>query len=139
MAFPVLAALWGGAGQGLELLTGIPAAISAAIIAIIAMMILASNSYRYIERVMLALVMGFTVMTILSAVMMQFTEFQLTSDDLATGFTFDFPLEHAALAIAMYGYTGVNAAEISAYTYWCVEKGYPKYVGVDRDDLGSDV
>ena len=136
IGIPGLGGIVGGAGQGLELLTGIPAAISAAIIAIIAMMILASNSYRYIERVMLALVMGFTAMTILSAVMMQFTEFQLTSDDLATGFTFDFPLEHAALAIAMYGYTGVNAAEISAYTYWCVEKGYPKYVGADRDDPG---
>lgn len=30
------------------------------------------------------------------------TEFRLTSDDLATGFSFDFPLEYAALAIAMY-------------------------------------
>jgi len=42
---------------------------------------------------------------------------------------FDFPLEYAALAIAMYGFTGVNGGEITAYTYWCVEKGYPRYIG----------
>ncbi len=108
--------------------------MSAAVIAVVAMVILATGSYRYIERVMLALVIGFTFTTILSAVMMQFTDFRLTTDDLATGFSFDFPLEYAALAIAMYGYTGVNSGEIAAYTYWCVEKGYPKYIGADRSD-----
>ena len=132
IGIPGLGGIVGGAGQGLELLTGIPAAI----IAVVAMIILASSSYRYLERIMLVLVMGFTATTILSAVMMQFTEHQLTSDDLATGLAFDFPLEYAALAIAMYGYTGVNSGEISAYTYWCVEKGYPKYIGADRDDPG---
>ena len=134
IGIPGLGGIVGGAGQGLELLTGIPAAISAAVVAVVAMIFLASGSYRYIERIMLLLVVGFTATTILSAVMMQFTEFQLTSDDLATGFAFDFPLEYAALAIAMYGYTGVNSGEIAAYTYWCVEKGYPKYIGADRDD-----
>ena len=136
IGIPGLGGIVGGAGQGLELLTGIPAAISAAVIAVVAMIFLATGSYRYIEKIMLLLVMGFTATTILSAVMMQFTEFQLTSDDLATGFAFDFPLEYAALAIAMYGYTGVNSGEIAAYTYWCVEKGYPKYIGADRDDPG---
>jgi Mn2+/Fe2+ NRAMP family transporter len=131
---PGLGGIVGGAGQGLELLTGVPAALSAAIIAIIAMIILATGSYRYIERIMLFLVIGFTATTILSAVMMQFTEFRLTSEDVAIGFAFDFPLEYAALAIAMYGYTGVNSGEIAAYTYWCVEKGYPKYIGANRDD-----
>jgi manganese transport protein len=131
---PGLGGIVGGAGQGFELLTGIPASISAAVIALVAMAILASGSYRYIERIMLALVIGFTATTILSAVMMQFTDFRVTTDDLATGFAFEFPLEYAALAIAMYGYTGVNSGEIAAYTYWCVEKGYPKYIGANRDD-----
>ena len=131
---PGLGGIVGGAGQGFELLTGIPASISAAVIALVAIAILATGSYRYIERVMLFLVIGFTATTILSAVMMQFTDFRVTSADLSTGFAFDFPLEYAALAIAMYGYTGVNSGEIAAYTYWCVEKGYPRYIGADRDD-----
>ena len=40
------------------------------------------------------------------------------------------------LALAMYGATGVAAGEIAAYTYWCVEKGYPSFVGGDRDAAG---
>ena len=29
----------------------------------------------------------------------------------------------------MFGITGVGADEITFYTYWCVEKGYARYVG----------
>ena len=83
---------------------------------------------------MLALVMSFTVITLFSSGVMQTTEFQMTLEDLAEGFQFHFPLAVAALAIAMYGYTGVNGGEIAAYTYWCVEKGYPKYIGADSTD-----
>ncbi len=36
----------------------------------------------------------------------------------------------------MYGATGVAAGEIAAYSYWCVEKGYPSFVGGDRDAAG---
>ena len=36
----------------------------------------------------------------------------------------------------MYGASGVAAGEIAAYTYWCVEKGYPSFVGGDRDAAG---
>ncbi len=136
IGIPGLGGIVGGAGQGLALLTGIDPIIGATLVAGVAMVILATGSYRYFEKIMLFLVMGFTITTIVSAVMMQFTEYGVTSEDLALGFSFDFPLEYAALAIAMYGYTGVNSGEIAAYTYWCVEKGYPKYIGADRDDPG---
>ena len=33
------------------------------------------------------------------------------------------------LALAAYGYTGVNSGEISSYSYWCIEKGYPARIG----------
>lgn len=35
----------------------------------------------------------------------------------------------------MFGLTGVGAGEITAYTYWCVEKGYAAWTGPDD---GSD-
>ena len=98
------------------------------------MAILASGSYLRLEKVMMWLVGSFTLITITCAVLMQYTEFAMTLDDLAAGFRFEFPVTVAVLALAMYGYTGVNSGEVSAYTYWCVEKGYPRYIGADRND-----
>ena len=125
-----LGGIVGGAGQGLSLLfDGLNTHVAPGTVALLAMIILGSGSYRYLERVMFLLVMCFTVTTVLCAGLMQTTEYAMTVDDLVAGFSFSFPLEFAALAIAVYGFTGVNGGEIAAYTYWCVEKGYPSYIG----------
>ena len=57
---------------------------------------------------------------------MQSTDRAVTMGDIASGMQFEFDPTFAVLALAVYGYTGVNSAEISAYTYWCVEKGIPQ-------------
>lgn len=125
-----LGGIVGGTGQGLSLLIGgIDSKITAGIVAVAAIGILATGSYRYLERTLLVFVMCFTFTTLTCAILMHDTQFAMTGEDFARGFTFDFPLEYAALAVAMYGFTGVNGGEIAAYTYWCVEKGYPRFVG----------
>ena len=130
-----LGGIVGGAGQGLALMfDGLSPVLATGLVSVGAIGILATGSYPYLERIMLGLVMSFTVITLFSSGVMQTTEFQMTLEDLAEGFSFEFPLAVAALAIAMYGYTGVNGGEIAAYTYWCVEKGYPKYIGADSTD-----
>lgn len=130
-----LGGIVGGAGQGLALIfEGLNPMLATGLVTIGAIGILATGSYPHLERIMLALVMSFTVITLFSSGVMQTTEFQMTLEDLTEGFRFEFPLAVAALAIAMYGYTGVNGGEIAAYTYWCVEKGYPKHIGADRTD-----
>lgn len=96
--------------------------------------ILAGGSYRRLESTMLLLVAGFTLATLVAAVTMQFTEYRVSAGDLRAGLAFGFPAEYAVLALAVYGATGVNSAEISTYTYWCIEKGYPSFVGARRDD-----
>ena len=78
---------------------------------------------------MLVFVFVFTATTVACAFLMQNTPYATSLSDVAAGFTFDFPLEYVVLALAAYGYTGVNANEISAYSYWCVEKGYPARIG----------
>ena len=131
-----LGGIVGGAGQGLSLLfDGLDTRVAAGIVALVAILILATGSYRYLERIMLLLVMCFTATTIYCAGLMQTTEFAMSMDDIVAGFNFDFPIEYAALAIAMYGFTGVTSGEIAAYTYWCVEKGYPSYIG--RNEPGD--
>jgi len=130
-----LGGIVGGAGQGLALMfDGLSPVLATGLVSVGAIGILATGSYPYLERIMLGLVMSFTVITLFSSGVMQTTEFQMTLEDLAEGFSFEFPIAVAALAIAMYGYTGVNGGEIAAYTYWCVEKGYPKYIGADSTD-----
>jgi Mn2+/Fe2+ NRAMP family transporter len=122
----------GGTGQALELLfPQIDSRWLAAAAAVSASAVLVSGSYRRLERIMLLLVMGFTLTTLIAAVAMQITEFRWSPADLAAGFRFDFPAEHAVLALAVFGATGVNAAEISSYTYWCIEKGYSAVVGAN--------
>ena len=71
----------------------------------------------------------FTFITILCFILMQGTEYATTIDQLASGFKFEFYPEFAFLALAAYGYTGVNSGEIASYTYWCIEKGYPARIG----------
>ena len=127
----------GGAGQALGLLLPeVDGAWATVIAAGIVMIVLGTGAYSRLEKVMLVLVMSFTFATIVSALLMQTTEYQVTATDILSGLTFDFPLEHAVLALAMYGATGVAASEIAGYTYWCVEKGYPTFIGGDRDAPG---
>ena len=130
-----LGGIVGGAGQALALLVpGIDGIWGAVLVAVATSAILTMRSYDGLERVMLGLVGSFTLTTLICAIAMQFTEFGIQPSDLVTGFAFDFPIEYLALALAVYGYTGVNSVEIPAYTYWCIEKGYPSYIGHDRDD-----
>ena len=130
-----LGGILGGAGQALALLVpGVDGSAGTALVAFATAGFLATRSYARLERTMLGLVCSFTLATLVCSITMQFTEFGISRSDLAAGFAFDFPFEHLALALAVYGYTGVNSGEIAAYTYWCVEKGYPSYVGHDHDD-----
>ena len=132
-----LGGIIGGAGQALGLLLpDVDGARATVIAAGVVMLILGTGDYARFERVMLVMVISFTFATIVSAVLMQTTEFSATGADIISGLKFDFPLEHAVLALAMYGATGVAASEISAYTYWCIEKGYPSFVGGDHSDPG---
>ncbi len=125
-----LGGILGGAGQALSVLVpALPSTWATGAIAAAVTAVLLTGSYRVLERVMIALVAAFAGATLVCAGWMQFTEFRLGVADLAAGLAFDFPVEVLGLALAVYGYTGVNAGETSAYTYWCVEKGYPSHIG----------
>ncbi|MCE2461193.1 MAG: Nramp family divalent metal transporter [Pseudomonadales bacterium] len=131
----------GGAGQALGLLLdGVPfvpevdGKAATGIAAILVMLLLWTGRYGRIERILVVMVMSFTFTTIVCAALMQTTEFQVNADDIVAGFQFDFPLEFLFLAVGMYGATGVASGEIAGYTYWCVEKGYPSFIGGDRED-----
>ena len=58
-----------------------------------------------------------------------FTPYGYSPDDILGGLAFAIPAGTIGAAIAMFGITGVGADEFTFYTYWCVEKGYARYVG----------
>ena len=131
----------GGAGQALGLLLepfvpNLGGGWATVLAAMIVMLLLGTGRYGRLEKILVVMVMSFTFATIVCAFLMQATEYQATLEDIVTGLQFDFPVEYIVLAIGMYGATGVASGEIAAYTYWCVEKGYPSFVGGDRDDPG---
>jgi Mn2+/Fe2+ NRAMP family transporter len=88
-----------------------------------------SNKYSVVERGAVTLVVIFTAVTVLIALGLPFTPFAYDGGDLASGLTFLIPAGALGAALAMFGITGVGADEITFYTYWCVEKGYARWVG----------
>lgn len=131
----------GGAGQSLSFLLSlanitVSGIVCTGLIAVSCSLLLSLGSYQRLERTMLALVIAFTFATLVCSIAMQFTEFRASPAEILGGMTPDWALfvSFAALALAAYGYTGTTSGDISSYTYWCIEKGYPSYVGADRDD-----
>ena len=125
-----LGGLIGGAGLALSMVNPeIEPLYAVGGLALLAALLLGTGHYRRIETLMLVFVVTFTVLTITGAVTMQWTEFSTSLADLGSGLSFEFRSEYAVLALAAYGYTGVNASEIAHYTYWCIEKGYPARIG----------
>ena len=134
-----LGGIIGGAGQSLSFLAAlgnieIDGVVCTGLIAAATSLILGSGSYRWLERLMLPLVLSFTAATLICSIAMQFTEFRAAPADIIGGLKPDFAVfvAFAALALAAYGYTGTTSGDITAYTYWSIEKGYPSFIGADR-------
>ncbi len=136
-----LGGILGGAGEAMSFLASlanvtINPKLSTGIIAVVCSILLSSGSYKWLERTMLVLVATFTLTTLICSIAMQFTEYRTTAAEVLGGLTPDIGLfvAFASLALAAYGYTGTTSGDITAYTYWCIEKGYPSFLGSDRDD-----
>ena len=100
-----------------------------AILAGIAILIHLANKYTIVERVSTVLVFAVTAFAVTMVFLIQGTEFAWSGADVASGFQFNIAIGAVGIALAMFGLTGVGAGEMTAYTYWCVEKGYAAWTG----------
>lgn len=98
-----------------------------------ALILLWSGSYRRIEVVTTALVASITLATVTAAMLLPFTPFPIPWDQVGDGLRLQMPAAGIAAAFAVFGITGVGASELYYYPYWCLEKGYARFVG-RRDD-----
>jgi Mn2+/Fe2+ NRAMP family transporter len=129
VAFSILFPIGGPALGGTSL------AIWTCVLAAGSIAMLYSNNYTLIERGAVGLVVVFSFVTILIALGLPATPFGYGASDIGSGLTFMIPAGALGAALAMFGITGVGADEITFYTYWCVEKGYARWVGPND---GSD-
>lgn len=88
-----------------------------------------SGSYRRIETITTFLVVTLTLVTVTAACALPATRFQIPWHDVLDGLKFKLPHDGMAVAFGVFGITGVGAAELFYYPYWCLEKGYARYVG----------
>ena len=105
-----------------------------AISCLITWLLLYFGSYKSLERTLLIMVLFFSFMTLIIAIAMQSTDYQVNVDQISQGLSFAFPTEYLPLALAVFGFTGISYGEIMAYTYWCLEKGYADNTGNDIEE-----
>ncbi|WP_413451768.1 Nramp family divalent metal transporter [Georgenia phoenicis] len=103
--------------------------IWAVVVTVLAVVTLYSNRYGLIEKVAVFLTMTFVVVTLVIALGLPATEYAYSGGDLASGLSLSLPAGAIGVAVAMFGLTGVGSEEITAYTYWCLEKGYARWSG----------
>ncbi|MDP6793971.1 MAG: Nramp family divalent metal transporter [Verrucomicrobiota bacterium] len=114
----------------------------AGILTLIAIFLLVWGNFSFIERFCIFLVVTFTLVTIVNLFALQTHDaWAVSVADIVRGMSFHIPeptaeLKPLATALATFGIIGVGGAELITYPYWCLEKGYGKWIG-PRDNSNS--
>ena len=90
--------------------------------------LLALGRYALVESLSTAMVALFTVSNLIAVAILQTTAWHVTGAEFANGVSFHLP-DQLVTAFAVFGITGVGAAELIFYPIWCVEKGYARATG----------
>ena len=123
--------MYGGVGQVLHVL--VPAVgvnVWVGICLAITLAVLLGGGYARIERFAMVKVGLFTLLTVCAAaVLLAAARRRDGARSRRPACSFTLPPAGLATAIAVFGITGVGATELVMYPYWCVEKGYARFVG----------
>ncbi|TWT64672.1 Natural resistance-associated macrophage protein [Allorhodopirellula solitaria] len=118
------------------------AVLWAAVMAVVTSLMLMVGRYGLIQSLSTALVILFTLLTVLNTIWLQSDPFWgIPWPEVAAGLWPQLPDVAAAdtatnarpiaTALATFGIIGVGAAELVVYPYWCLEKGYARFTGPD--------
>jgi manganese transport protein len=122
--------MYGGVAQVLHLLApSIAVNVWVGLCLLLTIGILFGGGYERIEKLAVVKVGFFTLLTICAAAVLLRRSDAITTGDLVGGLSLQLPAAGLATAIAVFGMTGVGATELVQYPYWCVEKGYARFVG----------
>ncbi len=122
--------MYGGLAQLMNLLVpAVPATAWALAFLALTLALVLGGGYERVERLALVKVALFTLLTVLAAIVLTRQGEHFSWARVAEGLRFRLPEAGFATAVAVYGITGVGATELFMYPYWCVEKGYARFVG----------
>lgn len=109
------------------------------LVAILTALILYAGRYRFIKIFSTILVVGFTIVTMITLALLQGQpSVAISASELMNGLSFSLPPDPTGLkslvqrfgpALSAFGIIGVGAAELIMYPYWCLEQGYAKSTG----------
>ena len=112
-------------------------AIWATIMAVLTSALLVIGRYGFIQTLSTVLVGLFTLITIANLYMLQGEpDWRVNWSEFVSGLKFALPdstggSTPVGTALATFGIIGVGAAELVAYPYWCLERGYAKFAGTN--------
>lgn len=115
------------------ILPGAPIHVWVPGISAVTLALLYFGRYSLIEKASFVLVGLLTAMTVAGAMLLLRRPDLFAWSDVAQGLRFQFPEGGLSTALTVFGATGVGAAELASYPYWCIEKGYARFVGPRED------
>ncbi|MDQ3260595.1 MAG: Nramp family divalent metal transporter [Pseudomonadota bacterium] len=127
-----ICAMFVGVSQAMKLVTGIEVVWWVLAFFVLTLVLLLGGAYHRIEGIAMIKVGVFTLITLLAAVVLTGMP-HFSWGDVWQGMKFELPDKGLATALAVFGITGVGAAELYAYPYWCIEKGYARWTGRYED------
>ena len=107
----------------------VPVSALGARLLLLTLALLLGGGYERIERLALVKVGFFTLLTVLAALVLTRMPEQFSWARAAEGLRPTLPGSGLVTAVAVFGITGVGGTELFMYPYWCVEKGYARFVG----------
>lgn len=99
------------------------------IINIFTVTLLVIGRYSLVERIAVAMVTTFTGLTVACAFLLSKNPQYFSWKSVLQGLSFHRPQGGLMTAVTVFGSTGVGAIELTAYPYWCIEKGYARFTG----------
>ena len=125
-----LGAMFGGVAQVMNLLVpAISVPIWVILLLVLTLFLLLGGGYERIEGIAVVKVALFTLLTLLSALLLTRMPQYFSWGAAAEGLKLKLPAEGLSQAVAVFGIVGVGASELFMYPYWCVEKGYARFAG----------
>jgi manganese transport protein len=130
-------AMYGGVSQTMHLIIpAVPVSVWVIVFLAITLALLLGGGYGRVERIAMVKVALFTVITALAAIVLMLMPRFFSWTAVGDGLRFQLPPSGIGMAVAVFGITGVGAAELFMYPYWCVEKGYAQFTG-PREPTGG--
>ena len=125
-----LGGMIGGSAVVLKMLfNGLPLYLYVILLVVATAAMIAGGYYKVVEKISLIMVVAFTITTLIALIVLRYTPYTFTWNDVVSGLQFSLPSKYVAVAFGAFGITGVASDEIIAYNYWCIEKGYAAYTG----------